>query len=388
MKKVKLISTTGLVMMLIIAMIILPSCKIPETETVTETVIETITETVTETVEVTAENPYTFEALMEMAREAEFNGTPYPGAPAAGHTLAFHNILQGIATFDATEANIIKHWELAGGSADDFTLLVNNADITKASQNADIIYSKKPEVWVQYFGDEKANTQWARRSKEEGIFMIAVNIAVSGFPFVGIDFYKNGVLTGEWALDYINNEWGGWDEVDLIGASYAPFVGDIVAYKTLLPVDYLWEEFGDEAAYDKNVAQVEGSKVVLVEGSGVQDTHTQHWNNLLAANPDAKKIVAFNITEGEAAGVQAAAEMLGRWNPDDFLNFGNGVDALGQELLRKGYTDASVANFPELYGMYIIPVALAYMYGNSFPAATYVDHVMIDLDNIDEWYPE
>ena len=384
MKKIKMIPVIGIAVVLIAALIILPSCTPAEEGTMVETVTETVVETVYETVEVTAENPYTFEALREMAK----SGEPYEGAPAAGHTIAFQNILKGYDFFDLVENSIVEQWELAGGNPDDLTLLVNDNDATKAAQNADIIYSKHPEVWIQFYGDEKANTQWARRSKEEGIFMIAIDIPVSGFPFMGVDNYYAGQLAGEFAVDYINNVWGGWDTVDLVGSEYAPAAGAVVALRTLVPLDYLIEAFGEEAAYDTNVAQVEGSKVVLVDSNGTPDAAKEAWSNILAANPDAERIVSFNINTQGTSGVYAAAETLGRWDADNWLLMMNGCDDLGQELLRAGTADADVGYFPETYGEYLIPAALAQMYGNPVPSDIYIDHVIITLDNLDEYYPQ
>ena len=59
----------------------------PETVVVTETVVETVVETVE--VEVEKESPYTYEKLREMA-----NAGAYEGEPAAGHTMAFANIIK------------------------------------------------------------------------------------------------------------------------------------------------------------------------------------------------------------------------------------------------------------------------------------------------------
>ena len=57
----------------------------PETVIVKETVIETVVETV----EVEVDSPYTYEKFREMAVAGA-----YEGDPAAGHTMAFANIIK------------------------------------------------------------------------------------------------------------------------------------------------------------------------------------------------------------------------------------------------------------------------------------------------------
>ena len=145
MKKVKLITLIGMAVILVAALSILPACQ-GATETVTETVVETVTETVTETVEVeAAESPFTYEALREMA-----NAGVYDGDPAAGHTLAFANIIKSFPFCTSVENNIIEEWGLAGGASDDLTILDNAADAALGIQNADIIFNKNPEVFLEF----------------------------------------------------------------------------------------------------------------------------------------------------------------------------------------------------------------------------------------------
>ena len=65
-----------------------------------------------------------------------------------------------------------------------------------------------------------------------------------------------------------------------------------------------------------------------------------------------------------------------------------GVDELGIQLIRDGIVDGDVAYFPETYGQYLIPGALAQIYGNAVPSHMYIENAVITMDNIDEYYPE
>jgi len=248
----------GLVIMLVFAMIILSACKETVPEIVNKTVIKTVTETVTETIEITLESPFTYEALREMAR-----GGAYEDNPAAGHTIAFANINRSLPFCTDVENNIIEEWELAGGSMDDLILLDNNADTSLALQNADIIFNKNPEVFMEFNFDILANAQIGRKAKELGIFIIAIDVPVPGFPFMGVDNYGTSVLTGNWAADQIDAVYGGWKNVDRVFFLWNPDIGNKAAMRIQGSRDVFRERFGDEAD-----DLIEGSKLVMVDGGG------------------------------------------------------------------------------------------------------------------------
>ena len=117
MKRARLLISLAAVAAMILTFAVLPGCKEEAApEVVTETVVETVTETVVETVEVESDSPYTYEKLREMAIAGA-----YEGDPAAGHTLAFANIIKSFPFCTSVENNIIEEWGLAGGSSDDLT---------------------------------------------------------------------------------------------------------------------------------------------------------------------------------------------------------------------------------------------------------------------------
>ena len=65
-----------------------------------------------------------------------------------------------------------------------------------------------------------------------------------------------------------------------------------------------------------------------------------------------------------------------------------GAGPLGQEQLRDGQVDGSVAFYPEKYGQWAVAAAVARMMGEAVPPYMYPDHVTITMDNIDQYYPQ
>jgi ribose transport system substrate-binding protein len=380
MSKGKIMWVMSIGILLIFSLFLLPACKEEVgQEAIIETVTETITETITETVEVEAtESPYTYEKLRGMAIEGV-----YEGEPAKDYTIAFANFLTSFPFCKSVQDGIIEQWKLAGGSEDNLIILDNAADSTIAVQNADIIFSKKPDAFIEFQFDARVNAMIGKRAEELGIFVIAVDIPVPGFPFMGVDNYGTAVLTGEWATDQIDVVYGSWENVDRVFFLYQTMSGETVYLRSIGSVDVFKDTFGEDADPD-----LDNSKAEMVEVGATTDETQAAFADILSAYPEDENFVVFCLNDQAAAGVQAAADIAGRWNSDKYLICSQGLDELGIELIREGVIDGDSAYFPEKYGEYLIPGVLAKLYGNPVPSHMFVDNVIITPNNIDEYYPE
>lgn len=319
---------------------------------------------------------YKYEKLREMAKSGV-----YDGEPAKGHSLAFANLLASVPFCSNVEKGIIKQWEMAGGSVQDIIVLDNAWDASIGIQNADIILSKKPEVWIQYQWDNKVNAMVGRKAEDMGIYVIAVDIPVPGFPYMGVDNYGTGALTGTWAADQVEKIYGGWGNVDHVFLFYDTGLGDTVNLRIWGTKDVFIERFGDTANPD-----IEGSKVTLINAPSTSDSVQKAMADHLPAFPKAQNIIIACINDIGAAGAYAAADIAGRWDPDKWLVLSQGVDDLGLQLIREGVIDGDSAYFPEKYGEWLVPAALAHIYGDPVPAYMFIDNVIITKDNIDQYY--
>ena len=52
----------------------------------------------------------------------------------------------------------------------------------------------------------------------------------------------------------------------------------------------------------------------------------------------------------------------------------------------EGINDGISAYFPEKYGEYLIPGALAFIYGNPVPPYMFIENIIITPDNINEYF--
>lgn len=351
-------------------------------EAASEVIVETVTETVIETVEVEveSENNYTYKNLREMAKAGA-----YEGEPAKGVKVTFTNALEGLSVCVVWTDAMKAEWELAGGNPEDLEIIYSEFDKTKMLQIADTIYAEKPDAWIHFWAWVADNQIWGRRSLEEDLFMIGWEIPVFGHPFLGADNYSAGRLAGEEIVKYIEDVWGGWDEVDLVVTAYEPINGEQVLMRTLGPIDVLSETYGESAAYSVASAQLEGSKVVLLDCGGNPDTSAEAMINVLAANPDAKKIVGVDINAQGASGYASGAQAVDRWNADDFFLVAFGAEPFGLEQLEADITDIDISFFLDSYAKLAIPAVLANYYGHSVPSSMVADVATVTKENIDEF---
>ena len=327
---------------------------------------------------VDAKANFTYEELRKMAKAGK-----YDGKPAKGHKIAFANLWKSLTFCNTVEEDVVKNWELAGGSKEDIIILDNAGDLGLAVKNADIILNQKPEVFIEYQMDAKTNAMIGRKAKLLNIPIIGVDVPVPGFPFQGADCYGAGALGGAWAAENLEKIYGSIDNIDRIYYLYYGALGELVYLRTQGAIDEMVKKFGDKVDPSKEDSIAKTEDIF----SNTDEAKTG-FMDVLAKYPEDKNIVVFTLNDEQMAGVYAAAEVSGKWDAKNWTLVAHNVDDLGKEMLKKGIYDADVAYFPEKYGEYLIPGALATIYGNEVPPFMYVDHVAITPETLKDFYPE
>jgi ribose transport system substrate-binding protein len=366
----------AVISLIAVLMFILPACA-PQPPAVTETAAETAATTTAETeVEETAPAVLTFEELRETAKADK----EYSGAPLTGKKLAYTDIMGGIPFCISVGNSVKSEFMKAGGTEADWIYADNQYNSTVGLQNADIILAKKPDVFIEFQADAKVNAIVSQKFGAAGIPIIAVDVPVPGAPFMGVNNWKVAYMAGEYAAKLAEDRWGGWDAIDIIVLGQMPAGGEVTMLRS--------EGFG-QAFADKYGKTVDDPKIVRSDfGMGEAEESKAAMSDVLAANPDAKKIVLTSINEETMQGAIAAIETAGRWNKDDIIIITQGVDDVGKTQIREGKTDAGIAYFPETYGKYLVPMAIAMLTDQKVPPAVYIDNEVITKDNIDQFYPE
>jgi len=317
--------------------------------------------------------------LFETYKKYARSGEPYPGQPGRGKKLGFANIFGTQPFCISVENSIIEQAKLAGFAEKDLIIMDNQYDSVLGLKNADIMLSKHPDVFIEFQADEKVNHIVAQKFKAAGIGLIAIDVPVPGAPFVGINNWEVAIMGGKEMARLIKDHWGGWDAVDLVVLVQNPAGGEVTMQRSEGFAAALVEQFGQEAE----------AKIVRADGGmGQSEQAKSAMDDVLAAHPDARHIAVTALNEQMMAGVIAALQGAGRWNPDDIIVITLGVDELGQAQLREGAGDAGIAFFPERYGEYVIPAVCAMLEGQAVPAQIYVKNEVITKENIEQYYPK
>jgi len=330
----------------------------------------------TKAAEVIGEAAYDY---YEMLREVAKKGEAYPDAPAAGKTLAFTNIMGGIPFCESVWSDVQKQWALAGGAPGDLYYADNQYDATIGLKNADIMLAKSPDVLINFQFDAKVNSIIATKFGQAGIPIIAVDVPTPGAPFMGVNNFYVSYLGGEYAVAAVE-AMGGIDMLDAIVLMQFPAGGDIL----MLRSEGFYQAFVDKYGAEK----IDPITYRADGGAGEAEQANKAMTDILSTIPDAQYVAMTSINEQTMSGCIAAIQTAGRWDPEKWFIVTMGCDDVGKQQIRDGLTDGSVAFFPERYGEYLVPAAVALMMGEIVPPFLYVENVVINKDNIDEWYPE
>jgi len=186
-------------------------------------------------------------------------------------------------------------------------------------------------------------------------------------------------MAGEAAVK-LAEEKGGIDKIDNIILGQFPAGGEVLMLRS---------EGFYQAFVDKYGADVVDPKTIRFDGgAGEAEQANKAMTDVLSKIPNAKVVALTSINEQTMSGIISAIQTAGRWDPENWIIITQGCDDVGQQQLRDGLTDGAIAYFPEHYGEYLIPAAVALMHGQPVPAFLYVENEVITLENIDQFYPQ
>jgi ribose transport system substrate-binding protein len=382
MKKVKLFLILCLAVAIVLSLAILPACKATTTETTaaaTTAAPETTVAAVTTAAPETTAAPAGAYDYYDMLRASAIKNEAYADAPAAGHTLAFTNIMGGIPFCEAVWKNVQDQWVLAGGDPASLYYADNQYDATIGLKNADIMLAKNPNVLINFQFDSKVNSIISVKFTAANIPIIAVDVPTPNAPFMGVNNFKVSYMAGEAAVAEVEKT-GGIDKLDAIVLVQFPAGGEVL----MLRSEGFYQAFVDKYGAEK----VDPKTIRTDGGAGEAEQANKAMTDVLSKIPKAKTIAMTSINEETMSGCLAAIQTAGRWDPASWFIITMGCDDVGKQQIRDGLIDGAVAFFPEKYGEYLVPASVALMNGQVVPPFLYVENVIITKDNIDQYYPK
>jgi ABC-type sugar transport system substrate-binding protein len=202
----------------------------------------------------------------------------------------------------------------------DYVELSNNNDGPTAIKNADIFIQDGVNAVIEFNGQPSVNPVLAQKFADANIPVITYDIAQPGFYFVGIDNQAAGLAGGQALGQIARDKWN--CQVDLVISAELEVAGIVNT----------WRTGGMRDGVKQVCPEIPDSKYVSFESRGEASVGLPAARDLLAAHPEAQKMLVVGINDGgELAAIQAA-EQLGRdqdiigWGQDGSFITGPNVD--------------------------------------------------------------
>jgi ribose transport system substrate-binding protein len=184
--------------------------------------------------------------------------------------------------------------------------------------------------------------------------------------FVGFDFYDDGVMVGEWAADYINENLGGKANIAVIDFPQSAIVCKQRA----------------DGFMDTVLEKTDSVVVAQQDGKATRSDSMNVMENILTAHPDVQ--VVFGINFDTCAGAKAAIDAAGR---DDIIVLGT---AYGEEAFLALENDdpilkAFAFSSPQVQAKDTIASIVKILNGEEIPKETLSKSQLLDSTSIKDY---
>lgn len=257
----------------------------------------------------------------------------------------------------------------------DLVVTDNRLSGEEALRVADKLIQRNIDLAIEYQIDYKAGNLIMNKFQQAAIPVIAVDIPMVGATFFGVDNYRAGHLAGVALGKRVLAEWGG--AFDHLLILEEPRAGSLPEARIQGQLDGLRETLGQWPV--GAIHHIDCSNV-----SAVSEAAVAAW---LPAIPNGRRIAVVSFNDEAAFGALQAARRANR--EADVVIVGQGADRLVHGEIRDPASRliGSTAYMPERYGEKLLELALKILNGESVPPAVYMNHVFIDGENIDQFYP-
>ena len=257
----------------------------------------------------------------------------------------------------------------------DLVVADNQLSGEEALRIAERLVKRHIDLVIEYQIDYKAGNLIMDKFRQAEIPVIAVDIPMVGATFFGVDNYRAGHMAGEALGEWIKRMWHG--RIDHLLVLEEPRAGSLPEARIQGQLEGLQEVIGSLPA--EQIQYIDCGNTSSISQKGVAEA--------LSAMPDSHHIAIISFNDEAALGALQAARSADR--ESDVVIVGQGVDRLVRSEIRDTQSRliGSTAYMPERYGEKLMELALKILHGELVPPAVYMNHVFINADNIDRYYP-
>lgn len=273
--------------------------------------------------------------------------------------------------------DVRRSLERAAATMSNFDLVVadNRLSGEEALRVADRLIQRDIDLVIEYQIDYKTGNLIMDKFQRAGIPVIAVDIPMVGATFFGVDNYRAGHMAGVALGEWIVQEWNG--RISHLIVLEEPRAGALPEARIQGQLDGLQEVLGPLPAEIMSFIDCGNTSAISEAGTAA----------LLQTIPNSHQIAIIPFNDEAAFGALRAARRFNR--ESDVVIVGQGADRLIRPEIRnpKSRLIGATAYMPERYGEKLMELALKILRGEPVPPAVYMNHVVINANNIDRYYP-
>ena len=247
-------------------------------------------------------------------------------------------------------------------------------DADRAAANAQRLIDAKADLVMLFQPAEWVCHTVADQFFHAGIPVISIDVPAAGCVYFGGNNYRAGRLAGQVLARFARETWKGkFDKVVLLES-------------TLASTNVQARLGGVLIGLKETLDGVDESKVVHLSTRADTATSREAMSAFLAQTRKGTQLLVAGFNDRAAVGAVWAARVAGREKD---------IAVVGQNATEEARTEirhpdsrliASIAYFPERYGEKLVRLALAMMSRERVPPAVYVEHMVLDHNNIDRIY--
>jgi ribose transport system substrate-binding protein len=289
------------------------------------------------------------------------------------YRVGFANISEDMAF----GRDVRRGLELAVQQVDNIELIMadNQLNPEIALTVADNLIDQQVDLLIEYQIDENTGNLIASKFNAVNTPIISIDIPMVGATFFGVDNYNTGLIAGKALGKAIEAEWN--KEFDFLIVLEHPRAGNLPAMRIKGQIDGLQQVIG----------YTPPERIIRLDSGNTTQISERGMVSMLQQIGTHKRFAVVCFNDDAAIGALQAARQLKC--EDNILIVGQGCDRLLQIELRNPNTRVvgSTAFRPEAYGAGLLELAQHILAGESVPPAIYVDHIFVNAQNIEQYYP-
>ena len=247
-------------------------------------------------------------------------------------------------------------------------------DAAKALACTQLFKVKKVQAYLNFNFDAAAGPAIYNAGPQVPVIAIDINQTPKQVAFMGANNNRAGVVAGRGVGELIKKKFD--CKYDAVVLMESPGVGAVNEARI----------GGNKQGFAEICGALDLKKIKSIDSSFLEEAQSS-FKDALTTLPNAKTIVVLAMNDDSCLGALAAAKQVGR--EGDIYMGCHGADPTSWcEIKNNPNWAGDVAYFPERYGEVGIPYLIKAARFKRIPAKLQVNHVWINKDNINKYYPK